>query len=194
MGKRQDAALVTRQKIIEAARELIAEKGLDNINILDITNRAGVSKGSFYTYFKHKEAIVIEITHDNFRDIKQKSIEGNSDISNKISQYLTESIQKIVDTGLKMAQDWVRNAVVPSLEFGNDKLEYDYTAIRTMLEDAQEKGEIDGQLAIHDTADWIMAEYYGSLLNWCISDGKTNPVNTLKTFSETILKSLLNRS
>ena len=58
LTKRQQGALVTKRKIIEAATELISENGLDAINVEDITNKAGVSKGTFYTYFKKKEEII----------------------------------------------------------------------------------------------------------------------------------------
>ena len=54
MGKRQEAALETRQKIVDAVRALLRQRRADEINIEDITQRAGVAKGTFYTHFKRK--------------------------------------------------------------------------------------------------------------------------------------------
>ena len=54
MTKRQEQALKTRQKILDAVFELLLKNEYDNLNIDDITNHCGVAKGTFYVYFKHK--------------------------------------------------------------------------------------------------------------------------------------------
>ena len=55
MNNRQLAALETKRKLMEAAQKLICEKGLNDTSVEQITETAGVSKGTFYTYFKKKE-------------------------------------------------------------------------------------------------------------------------------------------
>lgn len=47
--------------MIEAARAVFAEKGFLEARIADITERAGVAHGTFYTYFESKEAIFREL-------------------------------------------------------------------------------------------------------------------------------------
>jgi len=44
----------TRQKLIDAARIVMAERGVDGTNISDITNQADVGIGSFYNHFPSK--------------------------------------------------------------------------------------------------------------------------------------------
>ena len=56
--KRQLQALETKNKIYNAAVHVINEKGYNNVSIEDITNDADVAKGSFYTYFESKEALL----------------------------------------------------------------------------------------------------------------------------------------
>lgn len=51
---RQARAVETRKKIIQAAKVLIAAKGFADTSIEDIAKQAGVSTGSFYTYFKRR--------------------------------------------------------------------------------------------------------------------------------------------
>jgi len=48
----------TRQKLLDAASNLFAEKGLDLTTIDDITERADVGKGTFYYHFKNKEGLI----------------------------------------------------------------------------------------------------------------------------------------
>ena len=50
-----------KQNIIEKSRELFKEKGYNETKVEDITKALGISKGSFYTYFKSKEEVSIEI-------------------------------------------------------------------------------------------------------------------------------------
>ena len=51
----------TRQKLIDSARAVFAEKGLDLARIDEITERADVGKGTFYYHFRTKEGIIREV-------------------------------------------------------------------------------------------------------------------------------------
>ncbi len=74
MTKRKQAARITKKKIYQSAITLIKEKGYDNVLIEDITEMAGVSKGSFYTHFPSKEDILIytysEISKGHYETLK----------------------------------------------------------------------------------------------------------------------------
>ncbi|MEX0609434.1 MAG: TetR/AcrR family transcriptional regulator [Balneolaceae bacterium] len=50
-----------RALILEAAEEVIIEKGLDHLNMDEVAERAEVSKGSLYLYFKNKTDLVLGI-------------------------------------------------------------------------------------------------------------------------------------
>ncbi|MBQ3389514.1 MAG: TetR/AcrR family transcriptional regulator [Firmicutes bacterium] len=62
-----------RRKILDAALELIREKGLEGTRIIDIANRAGIGKGTVYDYFTSKEDIIAATAEDvverDFRNI-----------------------------------------------------------------------------------------------------------------------------
>ena len=51
----------TRQKLLEAARSVFAEKGMDLTRIDEISERADIGKGTFYYHFKGKNQIVREL-------------------------------------------------------------------------------------------------------------------------------------
>ena len=50
--------LETRKRLIQAAMDLVLEKGYDVITIQDITDRADLGYGTFYLHFKNKEDLV----------------------------------------------------------------------------------------------------------------------------------------
>ncbi|MFL5797879.1 MAG: TetR/AcrR family transcriptional regulator [Actinomycetota bacterium] len=47
-----------REDLLAAARRVFAEKGLPNATIADVTEAAGVAKGTFYLHFDSKEALL----------------------------------------------------------------------------------------------------------------------------------------
>ncbi|MFZ0718467.1 TetR/AcrR family transcriptional regulator, partial [Mycobacterium sp.] len=48
----------TRVDLIKAAREIIAERGLEGLRVSDVTQRADVAFGTFYNQFKTKDDII----------------------------------------------------------------------------------------------------------------------------------------
>lgn len=65
MGKIRDAGR-TRTKIMDAAREEFADRGLAGARIEAIARRAGLSKQLLYHYFPSKEALFHEILEQKF--------------------------------------------------------------------------------------------------------------------------------
>lgn len=50
-----------RNAIVESGTKLFIERGFNGCSVQDITDLAGVPKGSFYNHFKSKEALAAEI-------------------------------------------------------------------------------------------------------------------------------------
>ena len=50
-----------KRKILEKAFELFRKNGYMDTKVEDITKALGISKGSFYTYFKTKEELLCEL-------------------------------------------------------------------------------------------------------------------------------------
>jgi AcrR family transcriptional regulator len=48
----------TRASLLTAARQVLADKGVDGVTIADIAHAAGVSPGTFYNYFADVPAVV----------------------------------------------------------------------------------------------------------------------------------------
>ena len=56
-SKKADQAELTRQRLIDTARELFATKGYDATSVDDLLAGAGVSKGALYHHFRDKQAL-----------------------------------------------------------------------------------------------------------------------------------------
>ena len=60
-GPRSSKGARTRERLVEAAREIFEEQGFVEARISDIAERAGQSHGSFYYYFDSKEEVFREV-------------------------------------------------------------------------------------------------------------------------------------
>ncbi|MFZ5979470.1 MAG: TetR/AcrR family transcriptional regulator, partial [Candidatus Zixiibacteriota bacterium] len=61
----------TRHKLLSAAREVFAEKGLA-ASIDEISARADVARGSFYYHFKSKERLIRDIVGDLLSELTER--------------------------------------------------------------------------------------------------------------------------
>jgi AcrR family transcriptional regulator len=59
----------TRRKLTAAARELIAESGVANLRVGEITERADVGRGSFYNHFESKDDVVAAVVRDSLEEL-----------------------------------------------------------------------------------------------------------------------------
>ncbi len=61
---KQQRGIETRKQIIKAAFKLFADKGIHGTNSIEIAKKAGISIGSFYSYFKNKKILLLEMLED----------------------------------------------------------------------------------------------------------------------------------
>lgn len=78
----------TKEKIINAAWIIFAEKGYFKTNAKDIARKAGVATGSFYAYFNNKKEVCIELIRRFYKDGTEKVLFNTG---NHITDILAEN-------------------------------------------------------------------------------------------------------
>ncbi|GAA0133743.1 TetR family transcriptional regulator [Paenibacillus sp. YSY-4.3] len=58
-----------RQEILTAAREILAEDGLEATKVSNIVKRAGVAQGTFYLYFASKNSVVTALAQEMLESV-----------------------------------------------------------------------------------------------------------------------------
>ena len=185
MTMRQELALKTRENIIETAKKVISEKGFKEASIQDITQKAGVAKGTFYTYFKTKEEIIKELMATKF--IKFEDDFLDKPLQEKIKEYNKNLMNQIQSCDVEICRQWIINNLKP-VEL--DKIGYDSESIRIILKSSIEKGELKKDAPIEEIVGFIISTIYGMMLSWCMTDKKYEPQEHIDIITEFILNGI----
>ena len=195
MTKRQENALKTRQKLRDAAENLLKTNGFNALCVEDITKSAGVAKGTFYVYFKHKEDIISEICRGYFKKIEDQINEMKSaDLIEKLSLYFDSFMEAVELYGKNICREWIRGAIDPNTAPDNtdmSKWQYDVEQLQNILNKAIKNKELKADTPIELLCHIIISELYGMMLCWCMSDGKFEPLDWTEKFCNAQLKLIL---
>ena len=84
-----------REHLIKTGQDLIWSKGFDLCSVKDITQTAGLPKGSFYHYFESKEKFALEAMN-NFIDTFKEEIPNNESSISSLQKLLDIRIDSII--------------------------------------------------------------------------------------------------
>ncbi|RDH75655.1 TetR family transcriptional regulator [Mycolicibacterium moriokaense] len=106
-----------RRRLLEAALELVHTHGFAASGVKDITDKAGVPKGSFYAYFPSKEALAAAILEHYWADIEARILPILS-TSGPVRERITRFFHALADE--HEASDFLLGCLVGnlSLELG----------------------------------------------------------------------------
>ncbi len=182
-----------RNVILQAGMKLLIERGFNACSVQDITDAAGVPKGSFYNHFKSKEALAAEILTEYGKGTTDRSILTNSELPaltrlKKHFKALNEYFSQCNDgclVGKFMAEvsddtpqirDKLRNVL--SL-WGNE--------ISLVIAQGQEEGSIRKDLEADALAAFLIDSYEGAILRTRVEH---NP-RALKYFVKVVFSSIV---
>lgn len=195
MTKRQEQTLITRQKLVDAAENLLKKNGFNALSVEDITNAAGVAKGTFYIYFKHKEDIVAEICRGYFKEIEiQINKMSGSNLIEKLSLYFDNFMKAVEFYGINICREWIRASIDPNTAPDNtdmSKWQYDVDMLKNILNNAIKNKELKENTPVELLTHLVISQLYGMMTCWCMSDGIFEPRDWTKKFADFQLTAIL---
>lgn len=171
---RKEQAARSRQKLIDAAYELITKKGYDATSILDITQACGMSPGNFYNYFKSKEDIILALEREPYDSfVEELASTAGQPIIEQICSYIKYYVNLSVNRyGLHYNRQWYIRYMRPREEPQKlTKIEVQLQEIQKILLCGIQSGEISDSAPIEDIAQHIAFELHGMNITHIISDG-----------------------
>jgi AcrR family transcriptional regulator len=177
MEKLSRTAQKTKNKLMETALALFKERGFDSVTIDEITQTAGVAKGTFYTYFTTKSDIIV----DSFWAIDAYY---ESYAAKNLPRYRSASEKLVAFTKaqMKYVRDIVGNASLKILyanqaaqPAGNKMITNQarrwHAIIRDIIQAGQDCGELRSDLDADRLALLTNRSARGVFLDWCVQDG-----------------------
>jgi AcrR family transcriptional regulator len=133
------------QQIIDTARDLFWHHGVRRVSIEEICQTAGVSKMTFYKYFRNKIDLVLFILEKLYLDgtARYKGIMAqNIPYSEKIKEFIQMKLEITRDIGQEMLKDWMQGLIPEVAELMQRIQRENIQLFLDGMVAAQKKGEI----------------------------------------------------
>lgn len=95
-----------RQHIIDAAYQILCEKGFAKTTVQEIVDRSGSSKGGFYHHFKTKEDVVEAITFDFIKELEKRYKDLAASSSKSVYDLINSVIKQANEYKIGMIKEW----------------------------------------------------------------------------------------
>ncbi|HKJ56251.1 MAG TPA: TetR/AcrR family transcriptional regulator [Nitriliruptoraceae bacterium] len=110
-GPRTSRGERTAARLLMASREAFSAMGYNNARVEDITAIAGVSHGTFYTYFENKSSVLdhlVELSAARLQAIASESWEGE-DVASTIHAVISRFVDALAEEG-DVISAWIEAA------------------------------------------------------------------------------------
>lgn len=188
MTKRQEKAVVTKNRIYTAAIDLMDRKGFDNITIAEISKKAGVSVGAFYHYFKSKNDILAEIFQkaDEYFSILVASGLKKKSIPDRIVEYFDHYAKFNETTGVETTQQLFN----PKIKFFIKKSRPMLTLLKDLISEGQVKKEIRKDEDPEEIARFLFILARGVVFEWSLYEGRYDLEAVMHKYIEILVSTL----
>lgn len=169
---RQERAERTRTAILDAAAEVIEERGFVGASLSDILARAGVTKGALYFHFSSKDELAHALVTEQFQ-VEPSVDDGKAGLQTAID--LCHEMAHGLQTSAR-----VRASVRLVIEIGSfsDPTPEAYTrwidVVRTYMTAAKERGDLRAELDPDRVAHWVVAAFAGIQIQSQVLTGRTD--------------------
>jgi AcrR family transcriptional regulator len=109
-----------KEACVQAARDVIAEQGIEALSMRDVARKLGISHQAPYRHFESSDHLLAEIMRRCFADFaehldRRKSSDENGDHEDMGSAYLAYAAQKPLEYRLMFGTPWPEPAQHPEL-------------------------------------------------------------------------------
>ena len=175
MGKkartsRQIQAAETKNRIYQAAIELLASKGFENMTISEISRRAEVSVGTFYLYFSSKTDILAEVfkqADDFFLNEVAPLVKGKP-APQQIVEYFSQYVALNFSNGVKTT----KHLFSPNVKFFIQNGRAMHTILVDIVREGQARNEIRSDIPAEELERFLFVNAWGTIFEWNLYNGK----------------------
>jgi AcrR family transcriptional regulator len=173
------AVAAVQSRLLDAAVSLFAEKGFDATSVQEIVERAAVTKGAMYHYFKSKDDLLYEIYHGlisrQLADLDRIVAAGLSpaDTVRAVIVDLVETTTARLAEAAVFAQEMHKLADEPMAALRGQRRRY-HEGLRDVVANGQAAGAF-AAVASAETVTLIVFGIVNQLPQWYRPDGPKTP-------------------
>ncbi|GAB4010769.1 TetR/AcrR family transcriptional regulator [Nocardioides ultimimeridianus] len=189
--------LTVREKLLEVARDLFAERGFESTSVQDVVAAAGVTKGAMYHYFASKDELLAEIYARVLR-MQTSHLEAFVGSDAPIAERVADAAADVVTTtihNLPSTTIFFRSLHQLNPEHERevrDQRRRYHDMFREMIVAGQESGVFRGDVR----ADLVVDYFFGAVHHlpmWWREERGLDPVEVGREFATLLLDSLVAR-
>lgn len=197
METRQQKALRTKDKLLQASLELFREKSFNEVTVDEIIEKANSSKGAFYTHFKTKHDIFLErfeLLDNHYLDKIISNMSNEASCKDKLrtffraqSSYMEKNIgvdiiRTIYEAELNTDKDSA---------FVQDRLMYKF--LMNLFKEGQDKGEFRTDITTKEMLNISNRMIFGFYYDWSIRDGDFSLVEEQDTYFKIMIQGFIKK-
>ncbi len=182
----------TKERIIDSARELFAEKGYQQTTVMDISKKAGLSEAALYEYFQGKEGLLLTIPDlwvSQLLNDLDGQLFGIKGASNKLRKFLWWYLHKVEESPLdaKIVYLFLKtNAKFMETEvYSNVKALYGH--LIDIFEEGRREGEMKPDLNPYFARDILIGTMEHMVTRWLLKERSYSLFENLEEVFELIL-------
>lgn len=166
----------TKSKIVKAAWKLFYKQGYENTTVDEIIELSKTSKGSFYHYFKGKDALLSSLSYLLDQKYEEVSAELDPDMDAydklmRLNLELFRMIETSVDIEL-LAMMYSSQLVTKDERHLLDENRFYFRLVRQIILEGQEKGELIKEKDANEIANVYTLMERALLYDWCLYKGR----------------------
>lgn len=165
------------RRILEAAIEVIAERGYFSARVSEIAARAGVADGTVYLYFKNKEQLLmaaIEFAFTGFLRAAKSELAGVQDARERLRRLASLHLDSLgANRPLAIVlQTELRQSAKFLGQFSEKHLKEYFDLIRSIIREGQQAGVLRKGLSDKIAANCFFGALDEIATTWVLSDGE----------------------
>lgn len=162
-GERKDAA-ENRARILAAAQELFAQRGVAEVNMAEIAQAAGVGKGTLYRRFAHKGELCIALmdeqlrTHQDAVLARLRTMQGQGASYLEQLSFFLQEVVHFTERHIPLLSEVQRSfGIGEGPEIDAPFFAWQHLTVQGLLRRAQEVGELAEGVDIDLAVDFLLA-------------------------------------
>lgn len=160
--ERRDAA-ENRERVLTAARQLFAERGVAAVHMADIAEAAGVGKGTLYRRFANKAELCLALLHDQLVGHQDAMLRRLQEMDAQNLPYLERTkvflveVVAFTERHVPLLYEAQQGGQIGGLEEDVPFFVWQHMTVQGLLRGAMNRGEISADLDLPLVVDLLLA-------------------------------------